>query len=118
MRKPAPIGLATASFVLTAISAGVGVLIFLTFVVTRNADLPVAGFFWLFIGGVLTFIASICGVTYAAMALASRWQGPNVKRRAALAVLLPLATVVLAWVLAVVGTELMKQFESQLLHAD
>lgn len=98
------------SALLSCIAASIGVAILLLYAITRWDLLTIAGLFWLFIGGILTLGALAGGVSYAFVAYRGHFPPPSTRVRACAAVLLPLATFVIAVACVMAGSILRKRF--------
>jgi hypothetical protein len=94
-RKPAPGALFWTGFAFWLVAAGVGLLMFLGFLVTEWGGFAIGGFFWLYVGGLLTFVSFVLGAVYLGLAISSKFTG-GTGRRAVLAVLLPILNIPLA----------------------
>lgn len=69
----------------SAIAGGVGVFILLMYAVTRFEAAAFIGFLWLLPGGIITLTAGAAGVIYFSTALRNRFEPPETRRRAMLA---------------------------------
>jgi hypothetical protein len=105
LRPPAEALWRTTQFVV-GITGSVGVAILILFAISGLEAFALLGFLWLFVGAMSTAIAFVCGLTYAATALARGFPTPATRRRSVWAVLLPILNVALAIVCAIAGQAL------------
>lgn len=90
-----------------AVAAGVGLLILISYYATRLHWLPATGLLWLALGGLTDFIAFICGVIFAVRALRNQCRRPATSMHVALALALPWAVGIVAYVCANLGIQMM-----------
>lgn len=98
-RKPAPGALYWTGFAFWLLAAGVGLLMFLGFLISGWGGFILGGVLWLYAGGFLTFVSFVLGAVYLGLAASSKFVG-GTQRRAILAMVLPVLNVPLAVLLA------------------
>lgn len=88
------------------IAGGVGVFILLMYIVTRSEAAAFLGYIWLLPGGIITLMAGAAGLSYFGIALRNRFEPPETRRRAWLAIGCPAGTVLVAFACFWSGTKL------------
>lgn len=112
-RKPAPAKLYWNAFGFWAVAAFGGVACLFGYALTAWSGFAAAGIIWLLIGGGLTFVAFILGSIYLGLAINSKCYGAT-GRRAAIAFLLPILNLPLAFGCMLAGSNLFDHYSRQL----
>jgi hypothetical protein len=89
------------------IAAVGGVASLVLFAITASEVFPIAGFYWLGIGGLLSLTGFITAVIYTAVGRSRKWPAPSTPRRATIAVVFPFVNIGLAMACLFGGTWLM-----------
>lgn len=102
----------------SATSAGVAVMLLLSYAITRFELFAFFGLLWLLLGGILTLGAFISGMIYAWTAYVAGFGTPHTQRLAWLAVCLPLSNVLPATACIRVGGWLFSYFNPGFMSDD